>query len=764
MLVALKSLITRLDSPVAETNRTARLLNWFSIAIILIAAGYGFLFSILIGRFDVIIFTFCAIVLSVGINVAARRGYVRSAAFIFLMGIWIIVTLPNFAPTADGIYDAAYAAYVVPILLAGFLLGSMYSIFFAMVSVIFGLALLLRSLAIPITFIETQPSSQVLHFGAQSLFFFLTALLFTLTNRSLTAALKRAQSSEENLLVRNRELEQEIADRQQIELALRASDQTAKEFQDRLKDLHEISIQLANIETLDELHRQAIILGHEKLGFDRIGWFVCIEGTEIIQGTYGIDPEGNLDDVYDLKTTVSLDNWKNNFQRFTSNGHVYYRIDTVLSDRSSIVGKGWNVFAAVSHGGEILGWIVADNLFRQQPLQDFQLEIMRLYGVMLGQLFVQKQTQQMLAEKDKRLQLALNAAYMRSWDWNIETGDILRNDFYEAVAVSIKTHYVDFMNHIHPDDQQTVLNAVRKMVEYTGTFEAEYRFLDKGGGIHWFYSLGQPYLNESGELAGVAGVIQDITGRKAIEESLKRADQQGMELILEKERVGALTEFISTISHDFKTPLAIINNSLYLLQRIDDPAKQKDKLNLIKEQTLLLDKQIQDILTISRLDYAPQVITHPVNINLLLSKIADFFHPSFENKKQSFHLDLQPALPNILADSDELDRALVNLVENAINYTPLNGRITVATRVIGNQIECVISDTGIGMIAQDTQRIFDNFYRAENARMINSKGTGLGLAIVKRIVTNHNGTIQVESELGKGTTFRLRFPVMVVVQ
>ncbi|MBI1282636.1 MAG: hypothetical protein GC179_31200 [Anaerolineaceae bacterium] len=216
--------------------------------------------------------------------------------------------------------------------------------------------------------------------------------------------------------------------------------------------------------------------------------------------------------------------------------------------------------------------------------------------------------------------------------------------------------------------------------------------------------------------------------------------------------------------HDFKTPLAIINNSLYLLQHISDPLKQKDKLNLIKEQTLLLDKQIQDILTISRLDYAPVVISHPVNINVLLSKITDLFHPSFEKKKQMLKLDLQSELPNILANTDELDRALVNLVENAINYTPVSGTITVTTGVVDNQVECVISDTGIGMTAQDTQQIFENFYRAENARMINSKGTGLGLAIVKRIVTNHNGTISVDSELGKGTTFRLHFPIMTDVK
>ena len=370
----------------------------------------------------------------------------------------------------------------------------------------------------------------------------------------------------------------------------------------------------------------------------------------------------------------------------------------------------------------------------------------------------------MLSEKDLRLQIALNAANMRSWDWNIQTGEILRNDLHDTLTIPTQSNCADFINQVYPDDRHLVYEAIRKMVEHTGIYEAEYRLIDDNNALHWLYSLGQPYRNANGEIVGVAGVIQDITGRKSIEASLKHADKQAMELILEKERVSALTEFISTISHDFKTPLAIINNSLYLLQRINDPVKQKDKLNLIKEQTLLLDKQIQDILTISRLDYAPQVISHPVNVNLLLSKITELFLPSFENKKQVLSLNLQPDLPNVLADTDELDRALVNLVENSINYTPVGGNITISTRLIDNQIECVISDTGIGMTPQDTHQIFDNFYRAENARMINSKGTGLGLAIVKRIVNNHNGIIGVESELGKGTAFHLRFPIMTAVE
>ncbi len=765
MLAPITRFLTCIDIPDNGTNRTTRLLNWITLAISLIALLYVGLFSVLVGRPDIIVFGLCVVALSTVINIAARYGQTRVAVFIFVLGIWLIITVPNLAPDADGIYDAAFTAYIVPILLAGFLLGGRASFIFAFMSVFAGLGFLLRGLSASVTFISAEPSSQILHFSSESLFFLIAAALFSLTYRSMTDAIDRARSSEENLLLRNRELEREVSERQLAEAALKVRDETAKQFQDYLKELHEVNVRLADVATLDELHRQAIQLGRTRLGFDRIGWFVPDKETTSLRGTYGTDFQGNIRSESDLVIELTIDNWTNSFQRFSANGHVYFLSDTKLMDYDKTLGMGWNIFAAVSHGEKILGWIASDNFINHEPLHDYQLELMRLYGAILGQLYVQKQTQQMLAEKEKRLQFALNAANMRSWDWDMQTGDIVRYTMYDPDAAPISAATADFVEHIHADDRKEFFDAATRMIESSGIYECEFRFTEDDGALHWLYALGQPYRDENNQhIAGVAGVIQDITGRKSIEETLKRADQQAMELTLQKERVGALTEFISTISHDFKTPLAIINNSLYLLQRISDPVKQKDKLNLIKDQTLLLDKQIQDILTISRLDYAPQVKSHPVNINILASKIDDIFRASFENKKLTLKLELEQSLPTVSADADELDRALVNLVENAINYTPVGGTITITTRVSNKHVECEVCDTGIGMTSQDTQKVFNNFYRAENARMINSKGTGLGLAIVKKIVTNHNGTIDVESELGQGTCFRLRFPAMVPVQ
>ena len=119
-------------------------------------------------------------------------------------------------------------------------------------------------------------------------------------------------------------------------------------------------------------------------------------------------------------------------------------------------------------------------------------------------------------------------------------------------------------------------------------------------------------------------------------------------------------------------------------------------------------------------------------------------------------------IPNVLGDEDELYRALGNLVENAVNYTLSEGSVTVQSFTRDSLVVTEISDTGIGISGQELPHIFERFFRAEEARHVVSNGTGLGLAIVKRIVDIHNGTIEVESTPGVGTTFRVCLPSIII--
>lgn len=249
----------------------------------------------------------------------------------------------------------------------------------------------------------------------------------------------------------------------------------------------------------------------------------------------------------------------------------------------------------------------------------------------------------------------------------------------------------------------------------------------------------------------ILSMVRDVTDER-------RAEQQRFALALAHERVTMMSEFLSHISHDLKTPLAIIRMSLALLQALhpQDPIEQ-DELRKIETQSALLDRFIQNILTISRLDYTPRFDLTPTNLHDLLTELIDNLRPSAEQRRQALTLSLDTnGATQVAAARDDLYRALANLVENAISYTPDGGSISIECR--RGVIE--VRDSGIGISAEALPNIFERFYRTEDARHRHKTGSGLGLAIVKRVIEMHNGTVEVVSVVGKGTTFRVRLPVV----
>jgi PAS domain S-box-containing protein len=246
-------------------------------------------------------------------------------------------------------------------------------------------------------------------------------------------------------------------------------------------------------------------------------------------------------------------------------------------------------------------------------------------------------------------------------------------------------------------------------------------------------------------------LIRDITERK-------QAEAEHLELALTRERTELLKEFVDTISHDLKTPLTIINTSLYLLERATDPVNQRVKVDQIKEQVQHLGKLIQDILTLSRLDTLPDFTAHALDINRLLLQVQAQLNALAEERQLTLNMDLDPNVAPVWGNGEDLQRAFTNLVENALRYTLVDGTVTIRTFEQADHITIEVSDTGIGIAEADLPHIFEHFYRADQARPVDTGGTGLGLAIVKKIVNQHHGSIEVESRVGEGSTFRVTLP------
>lgn len=670
---------------------------------------------------------------------AANQGYLRLASVGTVSLIWIFFTFSAFASEIPGILNPGFSGYILPIVLASVLISSRASIIIVAVSVATGFLIMLVQMHG-----DVSRLTLVTRWAAESLFFSTTALILALTGGSIRNALERARRDEKSLEERNAQLQQENRERRKAEDSLQA-------FQEKLKALHELSIELSQITDLNTFYKAAVDAGRQRLGFERIGILMIGASGDEMVGTFGTDVEGKTRNEHYVSLPIVYDSWLTSPDAI--NDRIRVKLDTELYDNEVVVGRGWNMVVGMWGGEKLVGWIVTDNLITHAPLMGYQPELLSLYASTLGHLVVQKQTEQTVINYDKRLSLALQGARMRSWDLNYETGKIARYHMrdHEQIFTSNATNYADFLEQIHPEDREFVHEHVEGARLESKLYMVEYRLAQPDGEIRWVSSLGNSYTDENGKIIGMIGVSQDITARKT-------AELQTLELTVQNERMAMLTEFMGNITHDLKTPLTIINTSMYLLERADDPSRRQEKLDQIKDQVAILEKFIQDILTIFRLDYAYELGVQSVDIHAVLRGIENRLHPVAEQKQIKLAFSLDATTSTVTGDTEELNRALVNLVENAVNYTPISGQIQVQTSIDGDDLVISISDTGIGIAAEDITHIFDRFYRTGAARHTYQGGTGLGLAIVKRIIEMHKGKIEVESVVNQGSIFRLRLP------
>jgi len=250
--------------------------------------------------------------------------------------------------------------------------------------------------------------------------------------------------------------------------------------------------------------------------------------------------------------------------------------------------------------------------------------------------------------------------------------------------------------------------------------------------------------------------------QNALDEILAYAEAQQTELALAQEHTNMLREVLNTLSHDLKTLLSVINTNVYLLDRKTSPDQKQRLLGQIRTQSQYLERLIKDILTISRLDVMPCFSLSPVKLDSVANTIVNQFQVIAEAHALRLELEVDKNLPAVMANEIELHRALSNLVENALYYTPSTGTVNIRMTSDVTSVLIDVRDTGIGIAEADLPYIFTPFYRASNAREADSHGTGLGLAIVKKTIELHGGSIEVRSHIGKGTVFRVRLPIAAI--
>ncbi len=217
-------------------------------------------------------------------------------------------------------------------------------------------------------------------------------------------------------------------------------------------------------------------------------------------------------------------------------------------------------------------------------------------------------------------------------------------------------------------------------------------------------------------------------------------------------------DFVANVSHELKTPLTVLSGFLETIsESAVTPAQRAQYMQLMQEQAARMQRLVDDLLTLSALEGTSGPRAEQIDATALFARIEETAR-QVSNGEHDIRFDIAPGV-RIVGSESELTSAFANLVTNAIRYTPEHGRIDVAWhRTNDGGATLTVADTGIGIPAQHMPRLTERFYRVDRSRSRQSGGTGLGLAIVKHVLTRHQGTLDIASEVGRGSTFTATLP------
>jgi PAS domain S-box-containing protein len=252
--------------------------------------------------------------------------------------------------------------------------------------------------------------------------------------------------------------------------------------------------------------------------------------------------------------------------------------------------------------------------------------------------------------------------------------------------------------------------------------------------------------DEAGESLGLVTVVRDITEAKSLQQRM--------------------SDFVSMVAHELRSPLGAIAQYLDVILNgitADNPEKEKQILARCRERTGALSQLVRDLLDLSRLQHLAKVerTLAPLRLGPLLQEAVSFAAQSAKARNVTITLEAACDLPSVDADREEMVRLFTNLVDNAVKYNRDGGSVLVAARQAGaapGYVAVEVTDTGVGMPQGAIARLGEAFYRVRTAATMQITGTGLGLSICRQIIEAHHGQLEVESEEGKGSTFRVLLP------
>jgi len=369
---------------------------------------------------------------------------------------------------------------------------------------------------------------------------------------------------------------------------------------------------------------------------------------------------------------------------------------------------------------------------------------------------------QELIENEHWLHEAQQIANIGSWYRNLSGGNIRWSpQLYRIYGISENTvpDFENFCSIVHPEDREGVRRAI-KVVENTGESTIlNFRIKRIDGTTAYVENRVKGAFDENNNLIAIYGSVLDVTERRVYEDSLKRVVEEAESANKAK---GA---FLSSVSHEIRTPLnAIIGFSTLMSEQELSEEQYKSYSESINAAGKSLSALINDILDLSALESLSfTLVPLKVDIRRIMDDMVSVFKLIVSGKGITFNVDIANDVPVVLIDGKRLRQILINIVGNAVKFTEkgsVDVRVEVDTRA-GKNADCdltfIISDSGIGISPLDRSRIFREFEQARGEVNRRFGGSGLGLSIVTQLLELMGGTIELESEVGKGSTFTVKF-------
>jgi PAS domain S-box-containing protein len=326
--------------------------------------------------------------------------------------------------------------------------------------------------------------------------------------------------------------------------------------------------------------------------------------------------------------------------------------------------------------------------------------------------------------------------------------------FHDAYGIAEKAAELGL-----PEDFATVAAA---LIGYGPT---DLKFVRKDGQVRNHSMSLNRIADDRGATTGYVSTSEDITERVEAESRLVEAletERQAVERLREVDQVK--DAFVSSVSHELRTPITSILGYVEMLQDGEygglEPAQLAAVQRVAANSSRLLSL-IDDLLTLSRIqERGIGMVDRIVDLRQVVTAACTVVAPSLQKGVLTLDVDLPADPVPFLGDRDMLERVVINLVGNAVKFTPEQGRIDVRLHAGGETVEIEVADTGIGIPVQEQDQLFSRFFRSSLAQERAIPGSGLGLSLAHAIVEQHGGSMAVESEPGVGTTFRVRLPVL----